>query len=75
MYLSPDGLSWDFVSQTTNPVVAPSPASGVNTDPDMVLVGGTPFIYYREQPDGVEKIFLKTTTDGVTASASQLVIA
>lgn len=66
IYASHDGLTWEAPPGIVNPV-APN-TGGYNSDPDIVLYGGVLHLFYRQVGTG-EKIWLRTSSDGVTWSA------
>ena len=69
--VSNDGQNWVVPAGLTNPI-DPDPAGDpINSDPDLLLVGGTLYCYYRQHDpvSGAEQIMLRTSTDGVTWSA------
>lgn len=65
---SADGETWVEPAGISNPL-APSPSgSGYNSDTDLVIEGGTAYLFWRAYDDGPEneRIKLITSTDGVT---------
>jgi len=73
--VSDDGQNWVEPAGIVNPI-DPKPAAALNSDPDMVLVGGTMYAYYRQHDpiSKTEQIMLRTSTDGITWSAEQTVL-
>lgn len=75
---SDDGDTWTVPSGLTNPVI-PKPASGYNSDPDLVLHGGTLYLYWREHDSAdtgqEEQIHLATSTDGTTWADQGIVLS
>lgn len=71
IYCSHDGTTWDVPPGGSNPV-APMPATGYNSDTDLVIVEGTMYLFWRavlvENVD--ERYRLRTSTDGVTWTAA-----
>lgn len=49
IYASADGATWQVPAGRTNPVAnTPAPANTFNSDPDMLSVNGTMYLFYRE---------------------------
>ena len=74
IFSSPDGLDWSVPDGVTNPLVA-QPAGGTNSDSDLVYADGVFHYFYREviYASHRERIYLITSTDGVTWSGPTLV--
>lgn len=68
---SNDRVTWEVPPGLTNPV-APN-TGGYNSDPDLVLHNDTLHLFYRQKSVD-EKIWLRTSTDGVVWSSAQLLI-
>lgn len=72
VYYSGDGTTW--IAPATNPVVAAVVDPAFNSDPDLVLVGSTMYLFYRYATSATlgtatANMFYRTSTDGVTWSA------
>lgn len=74
--VSNDAHNWVEPAGITNPIDPDPTGSPINSDPDMVLVGGTMYVYYRQHdPVGnTEQIMLRTSSDGITWSAETTVL-
>lgn len=74
--VSNDGHNWVEPAGITNPIDPDPTGTPINSDPDMLLVGGTMYCYYRQHDatSNTEQIMLRTSTDGVTWSAETTVL-
>lgn len=76
--VSNDNLTWVVPPGGSNPI-DPQPSTGYNSDPDLILVGGTLYLIYRMTaassplPTG-DVIYCRTSTDGVTWSAETMIL-
>ena len=80
---SNDGTNWEVPEGLTNPLYTQEDAQAdgydFNSDPDMLLVDGTMYMYWR--PAGLdgsgnrtEALMLKTSTDGINWSERQILL-
>lgn len=68
--VSNDGIHWEKPAEQLPDPVIPPPLDchygGFNSDPDIVLVGKTMYLFYRSTTeDRVTTVYFKTSTDGV----------
>lgn len=66
--VSNDRVTWAPPVGLTNPM-----STGRNKDNDMVLVGGTMYLFWQQQ-SGANDTLLRTSTDGVNWTPAQLVL-
>jgi len=73
---SNDGLHWRVPSGLTNPIAKPGDTTeSILSDPDMLLVNGEMWVYFRGYAGNVrERIYLTKSSDGVTWSFPTMVI-
>jgi hypothetical protein len=62
---SNDGLAWEVPAGLTNPI-APKPASGFNSDTELVFANGRLYCLWREVSGGVETVRFLSSADGVS---------
>lgn len=74
--VSDDGLYWVQPPGITNPIDAKPGGTGLNSDPDLLIVGDTMYCYYREHDtsSGIEYLRLRTSADGITWGTQQAVL-
>ena len=71
---SNDGISWETPSGASNPLVN-TPPSGYNSDPHLIYDAASSqlFLFYRQVANGGERIYLTTSSNGVSWSTSNLI--
>ena len=66
--VSNDGSTWNVPDGLSNPI-DPQPASGFNSDTDIINVNGTLWVYYRWNPgDGSTSLRMRNSTNGTSWS-------
>lgn len=66
---STDGNTWVVPAGLTNPIEAfPTGDGNYNSDPEIVVVSGTMYLYYRQTLGTSCTVYYRTSTDGVTWS-------
>lgn len=74
--VSDDGLTWVTPAGLVNPLDPDPVGVAINSDPDMLIVAGTLYLFYRQHDAtaNTEQIMLRTSTTGIAWSAETTVI-
>lgn len=67
--VSNDGNAWQVPVGLTNPIVAAPGLPSYNSDPCLLFVSGTLYLFHRQTSTTNDTIFALSSTDGVTWSA------
>ena len=69
---SADGITWVVPAGLTNPIASPNPVQC--SDPDIIVVSGTMYCFYRRKDGGNDFIWRIDSSDGVTWANDTLMI-